>query len=174
MQQLGVQRQWHFVNRVFDITFLDHRLFGNTAEHGQLATHIAVERSLGSANQHLGLQTDLAELRQAAAHVGRRDFDTQHVGFATKPDDDGDDDGFWLDTSKPGNLNSGHAFTADAATWARYQQDPVKNHLPEGVIGPEFTDAQRYDIIEYLKVHRDPETPANYQPPLCTLAGEAL
>ena len=39
----------------------------------------------------------------------------------------------------------------------------------------EFTDEQRFDIIEYLKVHRDlPETPADYQSPQCRLFGETL
>jgi len=112
------------------------------------------------------------EKRDRKFFVGRRDFDPVNVGFATRPDQDGDDDGFWLDTSKPGNLNTGHAFSADAATWARHVADHTP--LPPGVIGPEFTDQQRYDIIEYLKVHRDPETPANYQPPVCRLAGEDL
>jgi hypothetical protein len=41
------------------------------------------------------------------------------------------------------------------------------------VIGPEFTDQQRFDIIEYLKVHRDlPETPPDFRPPECRLPGE--
>ncbi len=49
------------------------------------------------------------------------------------------------------------------------------NPLPPGVIGPEFTDEQRYDLVEYLKVHRDlPETPADYQPPVCRLFGESM
>ena len=42
----------------------------------------------------------------------------------TQPDDDGDDDGFWLDTSITGNHNTGHAFAADAATWASICEDP--------------------------------------------------
>jgi hypothetical protein len=47
--------------------------------------------------------------------------------------------------------------------------------LPGGVIGPEFTDDERYAIVEYLKVHRDlPATPADYQPPQCRLRGEIL
>ncbi len=104
--------------------------------------------------------------------VGRRDFDPVNVGLATQPDADGSDDGFWLDTSTPGNHNTGHAFSADAATWAKHVAD--RTPLPPGVIGPEFTDQQRYDLIEYLKVHRDPETPANYQPPSCHLAGGDL
>jgi hypothetical protein len=107
--------------------------------------------------------------------VGRREYDPVHVGFVTAPDDDGDEDGFWLDTRISGNHNIGHAFAADAATWARHLQDPQANPLPHGVIGPEFTDEQRFDIIEYLKVHRDlPATPADYQPPQCRLRGEIL
>jgi hypothetical protein len=95
------------------------------------------------------------------------------VGYVTQPDADGDDDGFWLDTRIPGNHNTGHAFSADAASWAKYLENPRQNHLPPGVIGPKFTDEQRYDIIEYLKIHRDlPETPADYRPPSCGLPGE--
>ena len=106
--------------------------------------------------------------------VGRREYDPVHVGFVTQPDADGDDDGFWLDTSIDGNHNTGHAFAADAASWAKYLENPKENHLPPGVIGPEFSDQQRYDIIEYLKVHRDlPETPADYRPPVCGLPGES-
>jgi hypothetical protein len=106
--------------------------------------------------------------------VGRREFDPKHVGYVTEPDDDGRDDGFWLKTSKEGNLNIGHAFAADAATWKKHLEDPGANPLPHGVIGPEFTDAERFDLIEYLKIHRDPETPADYQPPVCNLPGESV
>ena len=113
--------------------------------------------------------------RDTKFFVGRREYDPLHVGFVTAPDDDGDDDGFWLDTTIAGNHNTGHAFSADSATWAKHVQDPKSNPLPHGVIGPEFTDEQRYDLIEYLKVHRDlPETPANYLPPECRLDGEIL
>jgi len=106
--------------------------------------------------------------------VGRREYDPVHVGFVTQPDADGDDDGFWLDTGIDGNHNSGHAFSADAATWAKHVANPKDNPLPPGVIGPEFSDQQRYDLVEYLKVHRDlPETPADYRPPACGLPGEA-
>ena len=96
-------------------------------------------------------------------------------GFVTQPDADGDGDGFWLDTSLTGNHNTGHAFAADAATWKKHLEDPKANPLPHGVIGPEFTDEERFAIIEYLKIHRDlPETPPDYQPPTCQLAGESL
>jgi hypothetical protein len=110
------------------------------------------------------------EKRDKKFFVGRREYDPVHAGYVTEPDADGDSDGFWLDTNKDGNHNSGHAFAADAATWKKYQENPKANPLPPGVIGPEFTDDERYAIIEYLKVHRDlPETPADFQPPECAL-----
>jgi mono/diheme cytochrome c family protein len=113
--------------------------------------------------------------RDVKFFVGRREYDPRDVGFVTTPDEDGDDDGFWLDTTLSGNHNTGHAFAADAATWSRHLQDPKANPLPKGVIGPEFTLDERYAIIEYLKVHRDlPETPADYLPPQCRLHGEAM
>ena len=115
------------------------------------------------------------ERRDRKFFVGRREFDPVHVGFVTQPDADGEGDGFWLDTSLTGNHNTGHAFAADAAAWQRHLEDPRANPLPHGVIGPEFTDEERFAIIEYLKIHRDlPETPPDYQPPTCKLAGESL
>ncbi|NQD39068.1 cytochrome c [Permianibacter sp. IMCC34836] len=114
------------------------------------------------------------EQREKKFFVGRRDYDPVHVGYLTTPDEDGDADGFWLDTSIPGNHNSGHAFAADATLWQQHLQDPQAHPLPSGVIGPEFSDEQRYAIIEYLKVHRDPPTPAGYEPPQCQLWGQSL
>jgi cytochrome c5 len=115
------------------------------------------------------------EKRDKTFFVGRREFDPKHVGYVTTPDADGDDDGFWLDTTIAGNHNTGHAFSADAASWAKHLQDPVKNPLPHGVIGPEFKDEERLAIIEYLKIHRDlPATPPDYHPPQCRLDGELL
>ena len=113
--------------------------------------------------------------RDTKFFVGRREYDPVHVGYVTTPDDDGDDDGFWLDTSISGNHNTGHAFSADAVMWGKHVQDPKANPLPHGVIGPEFTDEQRYELVEYLKIHRDlPETPPNYLPPECKLNGKIL
>ena len=115
------------------------------------------------------------ERRDKEFFVGRREFDPKNVGYVTAPDDDGKDDGFWLKTSKEGNHNTGHAFSADPETWQKHLQDPKKNPLPHGVIGPEFSDTERYDIIEYLKIHKDlPETPPDYQPPVCGLKGASL
>jgi hypothetical protein len=105
--------------------------------------------------------------------VGRREYDPVHLGYVTKPDADGDDDGFWLDTAIAGNHNTGHAFAADATIWAKHRENPATNPLPSGVIGPEFTDDERFAIVEYLKTHRDlPATPDNYQPPQCRLHGQ--
>jgi hypothetical protein len=112
--------------------------------------------------------------RDTRFFVGRREYDPRHVGYVTVPDADGDDDGFWLDTSLKGNHNSGHAFAADAATWQKHQADPKANPLPHGVIGPEFSDDERFALIEYLKIHEDPATPEGYQPPVCKLWGEDL
>jgi hypothetical protein len=115
------------------------------------------------------------EKREKKFFVGRREFDPVQVGFVTKPDQDGKDDGFWLDTDKDGNRNIGHGFSADAATWKKHLENHKDNPLPHGVIGPEFTDAERYDIIEYLKIHRDlPETPPDFKPAECQLFGEAV
>jgi cytochrome c5 len=114
------------------------------------------------------------ERRDTKFFVGRREFDPKHVGYVTTPDADGDDDGFWLDTTLAGNHNTGHAFAADAATWAKHLENPAANPLPSGVIGPEFSDDERFAIVEYLKVHRDlPATPEDYQPPQCRVNGEA-
>jgi hypothetical protein len=112
--------------------------------------------------------------RDTKFFAGRREYDARHLGYVTVPDEDGNDDGFWLDTTLAGNTNTGHAFAADAATWAKYLADPANNKLPGGVIGPLFTDDERYEILEYLKVHQDPPTPEGYQPPVCHLWGQAL
>jgi hypothetical protein len=115
------------------------------------------------------------EKRDQEFFVGRREFDPKHVGFVTEPDADGKDDGFWLDTQQEGNRNIGHAFAADATSWKKHLEDPKANPLPHGVIGPEFSDAERFDIIEYIKVHRDlPETPADFRPSECLLFGEQV
>ncbi len=107
--------------------------------------------------------------------VGRREFDPTHVGYVTKPADEDDDDGFWLDASIPGNRNIGHGFDADQQTWERHRRDPKAHPLPRGVIGPKLTEAERLALVEYLKVHRDlPATPEGYEPPQCTLWGQTL
>lgn len=117
------------------------------------------------------------EDRTARFLAGSREYDPVHLGYRviTPRDDVGDARGFWFDTSLDGNHNSGHAFTASATLWANHQQDPAAYPLPSGVIGPLLTDAQRMALIEYLKIHRDdPETPADFKPPVCHFLGESL
>jgi cytochrome c5 len=113
------------------------------------------------------------EQRSARFFVGRRDFDPVHVGYVTEPDEDGNDDGFWLDTSLDGNRNTGHAFAADAASWARHRADPAGSPLPQGVIGPLLSDDERWALVEYLKVHADPATPPDWRGPDCGLVAVA-
>jgi mono/diheme cytochrome c family protein len=91
------------------------------------------------------------EERSKKFFVGRRDFDPVKVGYATKPVD-GSSSGFWLDTSKPGNLNIGHEF---------------RNGYRAGVIGPGLTPAERMDLVEYLKVHVDDQGPQDRNPVDC-------
>jgi hypothetical protein len=74
-----------------------------------------------------------AERRDASFYVGSRQFDPRNVGFTTTAFNGG----FRFDTSIPGNGNRGHEF----------RDGPLGN----GVIGPELTDEQRREIVEYLK-----------------------
>ncbi|HEY0419357.1 MAG TPA: di-heme-cytochrome C peroxidase, partial [Acetobacteraceae bacterium] len=71
--------------------------------------------------------------RDAAFTTGSREFDPKHVGFDTTASETG----FRFDTTIPGNSNRGHEF---------------RNGPPgPGVLGPELTEQQRWDIVEYLK-----------------------
>lgn len=74
-----------------------------------------------------------AERRDAVFYAGSREFDPVQVGFSRTPFDGA----FRLDTAIPGNSNRGHEF----------------RNVPRGrgVIGPELTDDQRWEIVEYLK-----------------------
>ncbi len=73
-----------------------------------------------------------AERREAVFYAGSRQFDPVQVGFERTPFEGA----FRLDTASPGNSNRGHEF---------------RNPPGPGVIGPELTDDQRWDIVEYLK-----------------------
>ncbi len=106
---------------------------------------------------HNGSVPNLYELlspayeRSRTFMVGRREFDPVKVGFITNPQTQG---GFWLDTRLTGNHNTGHEFRGGFVPFDE------KNRAPQyGVIGPAFTPEQRYDIIEYLKIHTDPVVP---------------
>ncbi|HSN01616.1 MAG TPA: di-heme-cytochrome C peroxidase [Rudaea sp.] len=109
------------------------------------------------------------EQRSKRFFVGRRDFDAKRVGYVTVPADPDQADGFWLDTRLPGNHNTGHAFTATPAQMDAWRADPKAHPLPTGVIGPLLSDAERWALVEYLKIHRDlPATPADFTPPDCS------
>jgi hypothetical protein len=84
-----------------------------------------------------------ANQRDKKFFVGTRDFDPVNLGLSTEPPLKG---GFWLDTSITGNSNTGHEF----------RNGYVRGVHPQyGVIGPEWSEQDRKDIIEYLKIHRD-------------------
>jgi len=84
--------------------------------------------------------------RDSKFFIGRPEFDPVQVGFALADRKDG---GFWLDTSINGNTNTGHEFRAGYTQWQ-------PGNAPQfGVIGPAYTPDERYEIIEYIKVHLD-------------------
>lgn len=65
--------------------------------------------------------------------LGNREYDPAHMGYRTQCADGM----FRLDTSIPGNLNSGHEFR--------------NGRSGNGVIGRELNHQERYDLIEFLK-----------------------
>ena len=88
-----------------------------------------------------------ADQRDKKFFVGTRDFDSVNLGLSTQPTEGRE--GFWFDTSITGNSNVGHEFRSGFVP-------PPPGGLPRhGVIGPELTEEDRRDIIEYLKIHRD-------------------
>jgi hypothetical protein len=87
-----------------------------------------------------------ADSRDKTFWVGTRDFDPVNLGLSTQPLTKG---GFLLDTSVTGNSNIGHEFRRGYIPWN------LGSPHQYGLIGPELTATQRWQIIEYLKVHRD-------------------
>ncbi len=73
-----------------------------------------------------------ARLRTKKFYLGR-EFDPVKVGLDTS----GKSGKYLFDTSLPGNSNAGHSF-----------EDAPRGN---GVIGPLFTEAQRWALVEYLK-----------------------
>ena len=69
--------------------------------------------------------------RPTSFTIGSREFDPVDVGLKT----DSIENGTVIDTSTPGNLNTGHAF-----------DDPGP-----GVIGRKLSEDERRDIVEFLK-----------------------
>ena len=78
--------------------------------------------------------------------IGRPEFDPELLGIKYADKKDG---GFWMDTSIRGNANTGHEFRDGYTEWK-------EGNSPQfGVIGPAYTNDERFEIIEYLKVHLD-------------------
>ncbi|UFN47324.1 cytochrome c [Roseomonas sp. OT10] len=75
-----------------------------------------------------------AAQRDAVFHVGRREFDPVQVGFVSTPSAGATR----FDTALQGNRNTGHEF---------------RNAPPgtPGVLGPELSEPERREIVEYLK-----------------------
>ena len=98
--------------------------------------------------------------RSTKFYVGRREFDPEKVGYRLDPLSKG---GFWFDTRLPGNFNTGHEFRSGYVPY-----DENNPQVQYGVIGPELTPDQRYDLIEYLKIHQDgPTAPPDRRPVDC-------
>ncbi|WP_323845522.1 di-heme-cytochrome C peroxidase [Microbulbifer magnicolonia] len=76
--------------------------------------------------------------RPQSFYVGNREYDPQKLGYVT----DHSPGSFRMDTTIPGNRNSGHLFT-DLDT--------------PGRIGKLLSEAERYALIEYLKVMGNPD-----------------
>lgn len=77
------------------------------------------------------------EQRPTSFYVGNREFDPQKLGYNTTYSPGS----FHHDTRIAGNQNHGHLFT---------------DYDAPGRIGPLFSEAQRYALIEYLKVMGNP------------------
>ena len=76
-----------------------------------------------------------ADQREKVFYSGNTEYDPKHVGYQTNKIPGS----FKVDVNTKGNSNSGHEFrNAPAGT--------------KGVIGPELTDGQRWDLVEYLKI----------------------
>lgn len=79
-----------------------------------------------------------ASEREKSFWLGTREFDPVHVGYLST-----ERKGYFkLDTSHKGNSNAGHSFEKSYAPG-------IAN--PSGVIGPELTKEERFELIEYLK-----------------------
>jgi hypothetical protein len=84
--------------------------------------------------------------RDTRFFIGSPLFDPVQLGLAAG---NGSHGGMWLDTRISGNANTGHEFRDGYTHWQ-------EGHPPQyGVIGPEYRDYERYEIIEYIKVHHD-------------------
>ena len=101
-----------------------------------------------------------ADQRPKGFWLARRDFDPVKVGYMT--DRISSSGGFWFDTRQPGNFNTGHEFRSGYVAY-----DEQHPRVQYGVIGPELSVQQRFDLIEYLKIHKDGAPPRSRPPTDC-------
>lgn len=90
--------------------------------------------------------------RPALVQLGNTRFDVENIGILQDPKlkmksgmTYADNGLFILDTTIPGNHNSGHEFSAAYIPGNHYDEQP------KGVIGPALSKDERLAIIEYLK-----------------------
>jgi len=100
--------------------------------------------------------------RASGFFVGEREYDPVHLGYELKTDKSLKYAGTWFDTQLSGNFNIGHEFRAGYVPWK------PGNEPQFGVIGPELTPTQRFELIEYLKVHKDSPNEQWVQPTDCS------
>ena len=81
---LALEHQRHFVNAVVHVLFLDHRLVGHVAEHGNFLAQILVQRLFATADQDVRRDADFAQLGDGLLRrLGlqfARGLDERHVG----------------------------------------------------------------------------------------------
>ena len=121
---------------------------------------------------HNGSVPNLYELllpavrRSKSFYLGSIEFDPQTVGLDTswRPG------GFRMDTTLPGNLNTGHEFrnltSQETAALTQFQREKLAEGMGwavNGVLGPELSEEDRWALIEYLKSLGSPQPQRNPQ-----------
>ncbi len=92
-----------------------------------------------------------AEQRDKSFCVGSLEFEPKHVGFKTDVCVEGEAP---FDTSRPGNMNTGHEFRNDdraGHTFTRAQCEDRMKHAKDGILGCEIASEDRWAIVEYMK-----------------------
>jgi len=87
---LALEHERHFVNRMFHILLLDHRLHGDVAKHGNLLAQLLFQRLFAAADDEMGRDADFPQLgdrllRGLGFQFARR-LDERHVGDMNKHD----------------------------------------------------------------------------------------
>jgi hypothetical protein len=99
--------------------------------------------------------------RSKCFYVDNREYDPIRVGFALRRCDfqsrfDDPATGFELDTTRPGNYNSGHEFAGTPGKPMDAQGRLCNtDNRPPGVLGCTLHDYERWQLLEYLKALPD-------------------